>query len=80
MNFRLYAAAHVWLVVPDCMRDSQAAVDKFGPLRFIGVFDEAALNEDQRACVMAGFDAVSFALVPESLVRRLAPGSDTSHD
>jgi hypothetical protein len=71
MNFRLYAARHAWLLVPDCMRAPQAAVDRFGPLEFLGEVDPGELASDDVARIMAEIDAAAFAVVPGALVQRL---------
>lgn len=71
MNFRLYAARHAWLAVPDCMHAPQAAVDRFGPLEFRGEIDQRELSEQQAARLEEDIDADSFAVVPEPLALRL---------
>jgi hypothetical protein len=71
MNFRLSATRHTRLVVPDCMQVPQAAVDRYGPLEYLGEFDERALGASETARLMAGIDAASFAVVPEEIADRL---------
>ena len=71
MNFRLYAARHAWLLVSDCMRASQAAVEQFGPFEFLGEIDQCKLPSDEVARIMVEIDDASFAVIPGALVQRL---------
>jgi hypothetical protein len=75
MKMRLYAARHAWLMVPDCMRAPQAAIDRFGPLEFLGEIDRRALADDEFARIAGEFDAASYALVPAELALRLLRAS-----
>ncbi len=71
MNFRLYATRHTCLVVPDCMQVPQAAVDRYGPLEYLGEFDECVLDASETARIMAEIDAASYAVVREEVAGRL---------
>jgi len=79
VNFRLYAARHAWLLGPDCMRASQAAVDRFGPLEFLGEVDPGELAPDDVAGITAEIDELSFAVVPGALVQRLFRREASEH-
>ena len=71
MNFRLYAARHAWLIVPDCMQASQAAVERFGPLEFMREVEQRELGAGDTARILGEIDASSFAVVPDHLAQRL---------
>ena len=71
MDFRLYAARRAWLIVPDCMQASQAAVERYGQLEPVGEFPSDMLDAAERARIVADFDRDSFAVVDEGIARRL---------
>ena len=71
MNLRLYAAKDAWLMVPDCMLASKAAMDKYGPLEYLGEVDQAELEEEELERIVAEFDAAPFAIVAKQMAQRL---------
>ncbi|HEY4530176.1 MAG TPA: hypothetical protein VIG97_07590 [Luteimonas sp.] len=71
MTLRLYAGEHTWLVVPDCMLVSQAALEQHGPLRVLGVVTGRDVPEQDLAEVQAQLDEHFFAEVPAHVVARL---------
>ncbi|MBN8427857.1 hypothetical protein [Thermomonas sp.] len=75
MSLRLYAGDRVWLIVPDCMLASQAAIDRYGPLAFVGEVDEMCLSDTELAKIMAGFDVDLFAKISKKAAKLLLAGS-----
>ena len=70
MNLRLYAAGCGWLVLPDCMLESRAILEKFGSLRFLGIVNQWLSDSEARE-IMLGFELDSYAQVTDALGRRL---------
>jgi hypothetical protein len=70
MNFNLYGTRHVWLVVPDGIRAPQAAVDRFGPLEFLGEVDGGDLEAGELARITGEIDTTSFAVVADDIAQR----------
>ena len=71
MKFHLYAGPSAWLLVPECMLASQAAVNRHGPLELLGAVDEALIDDASMPDILAMIDADCFATLPADVAGRL---------
>ena len=71
MNLCLYAGDHAWLLVPDDMSATQAAVGRHGPLEPMFELDQGSLEADELAKVMAWIDVERYAEISEETAKRL---------
>lgn len=71
MGYRLYKGRDSWLIVPDCMVASQAAIQKHGPLGFVGIVEDDALRTAEIPLVTDALDATSFAKITKASAHRL---------
>ena len=71
MNFCLYAGDNSWLLVPDGMTATQAAVGRHGPLEPLFELDQDSLDADELTKVMAWIDVELYAEISEETAKRL---------
>ena len=77
MGFILYAGGNAWLLVPDCMVASQAAMTKYGPLRPLFELSEDHLDPESLRRVMEDIEENMFAEISKTLaldlISRVSP-------
>lgn len=71
MNFILYAGDDAWLLVPECMVASQAAVARYGALRPLFELAEDHFDADSLRRIMADVEANLFAEIPKAMAMDL---------